>query len=43
MYFDKITHTLQLSQSNEQEDFKSSNKFLPLTGPITEQHSELSQ
>ena len=38
MHFDKITNTLQLSQSNEQEDFKSKNKFLHLIGPITEQH-----
>ena len=33
----KFTHTFQLSRSCEQEDFSSSNKFLHLTGPITEQ------
>ena len=33
----KFTHMLQLSQSCEQEDLNSSNKFLHLIGPITEQ------
>ena len=30
-------HALQLSQSSEQEDFNSSNKFLQMIGPIIEQ------
>ena len=36
-YCHKFTHILQLSQSCEQEDFNSSNKFLHLIGPIIKQ------
>ena len=36
MNFDKVTHTLQLSQSFKQDDFNSSNKFLQLIGPTIE-------
>ena len=36
-HFHNVTHTLQLPQLCEQEDFDSSNKFLHLIGPIIEQ------